>query len=134
MNNEKYKKLYLQENWADNRFNMVKYYVEFKKLKIRKNNKILTIDLQRNHPLVKNGNAFWITHNTLCIGYELSENPQIFRPIFSHKRQKIIDKLNPDIKNPSKFWNKIKSQYFLSLAKIRKLPVVCIDKIVMFVR
>jgi hypothetical protein len=135
MNWRKYRKWYLSENWGENQFSKITYYVEPKVLRLRKNNGFMTVGKEEcfNHPLVLTGNAFWINSDTLCVGYKLNRNPHVFRPIFSHKRQKLIDKLILDIKNPSKFWKKLKSRYFLSLVKIKKLPVVCIDNIVLFV-
>ena len=47
----------------------------------------------RNHPLVNKGIAYWINDHTLVIGYELKSNPQIFRPIYSHSREKKINEL-----------------------------------------
>ena len=129
MDTIKYRKLYLSYNWGDNRFNMIRKSVDLE----HRRDHLCTIDLQRNHPLVLSGNAYWITHNQLCIGYELNENSEVFRPIFSHKRQRLIDILIPSIKNPVKFWKNIKSRYFLSIAKIKKLPIVCIDNIVMYI-
>jgi len=122
----KYRKLYLSENWRENRFIAIIKYVGLEQQHIRQHN-------QRNHPLVLSGNAYWITHDQLCIGYELSENPEVFRPIFSHKRQRLMDILIPSIKNPVKFWKNLKSRYFLSMVKIKKLPIVCIDNIVMYI-
>ena len=34
------------------------------------------------------------------------------------------------IDNPKKFWNKVKSKYFIILFKVKKLPIVCIEKII----
>jgi len=130
MDIQKYRKWYLEVNWGENKFVMIKYGVEFNQ--IRKNNQILTLDFQKNHPLILSGNAFWITHNTLCIGYQLRENTEIFRPIFSHKRQRLLDKVNLKIHNPIKFWNKIKSVYFKTLYHIKMLPIECINNIVIF--
>ena len=149
----KYRKWYLSENWGENRFTMLEFLVELTQLQFRQNNRIMTVDFQRNHPMVLSGKAYWITHNKLCIGYKMTSNPEIFRPIFSHKRQKLIDRLNKfeaiysddgklvnkddignTIDNPYTFWNKIKSKYFMSLAKIhsKKIPIECIKNIVMF--
>ena len=122
----KYRKLYLSENWRENRFIAIIKYVGLEQQHIRQNN-------QRNHPLVLSGNAYWITHDQLCIGYELNEKSEVFRPIFSHKRQRLMDILIPSIKNPVKFWKNLKSRYFLSMVKIKKLPIVCIDNIVMYI-
>jgi len=150
----KYRKWYLCENWGENRFRMIKYGVEFKEIRIRRNNKIMTIDFQRNHPKVLSGEGYWITHEKLCIGYKMISNPEIYRPIFSHKRQKLIDRLNKfeaiysedgkfvneddmgnTIDDPYKFWNKIKSKYFMLLVKMnsKNIPIDCVEYIVMFI-
>jgi len=130
----KYRKWYLSENWGENRFRMIKYGVEFKEIRIRKNNHIIRLDFGRNHPLVLAKKAYWLNDRELCIGYELDNNPNIYRPIFSHKRQRLLDKVNLNVINPYKFWNKIKSKYFMSLAKIhsKKIPIECVKHIVMF--
>ena len=134
MDTIKYRKWYLSENWGENRFTMLEFLVELTQLQFRQNNRIMTVDFQRNHPKVLSGEAYWITHTKLCIGYELDSNPGIYRPIFSHKRQRLLDKVNLNIIKPYKFWNKIKSGYFMSLAKIhsKKIPIECINNIVMF--
>ena len=130
----KYRKWYLSENWGENRFTMLEFLVELTQLQFRENNRIMTVDFQRNHPMVLSGKAYWITHNKLCIGYKMTSNPEIYRPIFSHKRQRLLDKVNLTVIKPYKFWNKIKSEYFMSLAKIhsKKIPIECINHIVMF--
>ena len=79
-------------------------------------------------------NRFYqITDYEMCIGYKLTENPEIFRPIFSYERQIFLDKVNLNIINPYKFWNKIKLKYFILLLKVhsKKIPIDCIKKIIM---
>ena len=129
----KYRKWYLSENWGENNFTMIQYYVEFKEIRVRMNNRIMTYDFQRNHPKVLSGEGYWITHDKLCVGYVSRKDSKIFRPIFSHKRQKFLDDVNSDIVISKKFWNKVKSQYYLSLCKIKKLPLECADYIVRFI-
>jgi hypothetical protein len=150
----KYRKWYLQRNWGENIFRMIKYGVEFKEIRIRRNNKIMTIDFQRNHPLVLAKKAYWLNDRELCIGYKMDSNPDIFRPIFSHKRQRLLDRLNKfeaiysedgkfvneddmgnTIDDPYKFWNKIKSKYFMLLVKMnsKNIPIDCVEYIVMFI-
>ena len=51
MDIQKYRKLYLSNNWDQNKFDMITYGVEFNKI-WKRNNKNLTIDLQKNHSLV----------------------------------------------------------------------------------
>ena len=36
-----------------------------------------------NHPLVNSHQAYWLNMTTLCLGYRLRNNPDIFRPIFN---------------------------------------------------
>jgi len=137
MDINKYRKLYLSENYGANRFRMITYYVEFKEIYIRKNyphDWIDGLDFGRNHPMVLAKKAYWLNDSELCIGYELDNNPKIYRPIFSHKRQKLLDNVHLNIINPYKFWNKIKSTYFISLAKVhsKRIPIECIKNIVMF--
>ena len=126
MNIEKYRKWYLQENWAENRFKMIKYIVTIDVI----HNRVFNTAYGRVHPLVLSGKAFWINDYELCIGYELQENSEIYRPIFSYDRQQILNKINMNIVNSKKFWNKVKSKYFITLFKVKKLPVVCIDNII----
>ena len=84
MNSTKYTKIILHENWANNNFAMIKekvtcfYFSDF-------------INFQMYHPKILSGEAFWITPVELCVGYYLRTNPDIFRPIFSHKRQRLLD-------------------------------------------
>ena len=135
----KYRKFYLSENWGENRFTMLEFLVELTQIQFRQNNGITNLGFlynsQTNHPKVLSGEGYWVTHNKLCIGYELDKNPEIYRPIFSHKRQRLLDKVNLNVVKPTLFWNKIKSKYFMSLAKVhsKKIPIECINNIVMFV-
>jgi len=129
----KYRKYYLSENYGDNRFRMMKYCVGKEYSGSKRYNKIFNTVFGRNHPLVLSGKAYWINKDELCIGYKLDSNPEIYRPIFSHKRQRLLDKLTKDIINPYKFWNKVRTQYFSSLYKIKKLPVSCIENIIMLI-
>jgi len=123
----KYRKLFLEQNWAANKFVMIKYRVGYGY------NRILTNKFGINHPLVLCGKAYWLNKDELCTGYKLVSNPEIYRPIFSHKRQRLLDEIIKDIINPYKFWNKVRTQYFSSLYKIKNLPVVCIENIIMLI-
>ena len=80
MNREKYRKWYLTENWLNNQFIVIKEKVN--------------PNVQWNHPKVLSGEAFWNTYNELCIGYYSAKNHDIFRPIFSDKRQRLLDKVH----------------------------------------
>ena len=86
MNSIKYRKWYLQENWGENKFIMIKENADSRCP--------YSINFQRVHPKVESGEAFWTIHNKLCIGYHSLANPDIFRPIFSHKRQRLLDKVH----------------------------------------
>ena len=136
MNMQKYRRLYLQTNWGNNKFNRIiirchngrsiyrkdNYYGNFNRVK----------KTQGNHNSVYNGMGFWINNYELCTGYELATDPKIYRPIFSYYRQNLLDKVNNDIINSKIFWNKVKSKYFHSLSHIIKLPIECVRHIVMF--
>ena len=128
----KYRKLYLCENWNDNCFKMVEYYVDSKEIRL---NEVVSNDFQRNHPKVLCGEGYWITNEKLCLGYEMISKPEIYRPIFSHKLQRLLDKVNLNIINPYKFWNKLKLKYFMLLVKMyyKRIPIECIKYIVMYI-
>ena len=130
----KYRKYYLQENWGQNRF-IAKYTREQPLILHPKPKYPYTDSYRINHILVLSGIGFWITPWRLCIGYVFSDDPEIFRPIFSHKRQLILDELNLIICDGyvDKFWNKIKSRIWNALIEIRKLPVDCIENIITYV-
>lgn len=115
-----YRKIYLAENWGLNRFNMVRHNA------VRR-------AYGTNHPLVLSGQAFWHTDNELCLGYELETNPDIFRPIFSHKRQRLLDGVHSQIVNPTQFWNRVKRRYYFAISRITKLPLECVICIVNYI-
>ena len=80
-----------------------------------------------NHPLVNSGNAYWINGTTLCLGYKLKKNETIFRPIFSHKRQELINNFQKDI---SKIVLKRKKcMNYIEFYRIKKLPKDILDYI-----
>ena len=74
-----------------------------------------------NHPLVNSGEAYWSNNTTLCLGYRLRNNPDIFRPIFSHKRQHNIDNFQRNIFSAAEMvvWRR---GTFIELFKIKTLP------------
>lgn len=74
-----------------------------------------------NHPFVNSGEAYWSNNTTLCLGYRLRNNPDIFRPIFSHKRQHNIDHFQKDIFSAAEMvvWRR---GTFIELFKIEILP------------
>jgi hypothetical protein len=81
-----------------------------------------------NHPLVNKGEAYWTNDTTLVVGYFLFDNPNIFRTIFSHRRQDIIDEFQSCI--PVIVHIRNKSRAFIALFKIKKLPRVIVEKII----
>ena len=76
-----------------------------------------------NHPQVNSGNAYWTTDTTLCLGYTLKSNNTIFRPIFSYKRQELINKFQDKISEIVLKRNEsMKNKAKIELYKIKKLP------------
>ena len=141
MNAILYRKYYLKENWSTNEFEMIK----------EKINVPLcfpcpySVNFQISHPKVLSGEAYWITHNELCIGYQSSVNSNVYRPIFSHERQKKLDIVhygeegeegeknkgdyihnNPNLKYARK-------KYIVGLDNAKKLPMDCIEVILSFI-
>ena len=120
----KYRRWYL--SLFNNRFDKIMYKVEskyqwFKSCGIS------------NHPLVLSRKAFWVTGSTLCVGYCLCSDPTIYRPVFSHKRQRLIDVLHFNLeKETSEFWRRIRRRYWYCLCKLR-VPIECVDCIVRFI-
>jgi hypothetical protein len=73
-----------------------------------------------NHPLVNSGDAYWTDDKTLCLGYKLKNNETIFRPIFCHKRQDLINNFQKDI---SKLvLKREKCMNYIEFYRIRRLP------------
>jgi len=74
-----------------------------------------------NHPSVNSNEAYWLNNNTLCLGYRLLNNPDVFRSIFSHKRQHNIDHFQKDIFSAAEMvvWRR---STFVELFKIKILP------------
>jgi len=124
----KYKKIILQENWGENKFSMIEESVNVPQCFPY----TYSVDFQKSYPKILSGEAFWITHNKICVGYYYRINPDIFRPIFSYKRQDLLNMVHIDIVNAKKFWNNIKSRYYLELSKISNLPLECVGYIVTF--
>ena len=122
----KYRLWYLSENWGTNDFHMV--VKRIKQFKRRRNGRIML----RNHNRVLSGEAFWINEHELCIGYQLGSDPSVFRPIFSHARQRLLEVVHLDIISPNAFWNNVKGRYFQCLALLKRIPLECIIHIVQF--
>ena len=81
-----------------------------------------------NHPLVNRGIAFWLNHYTLCLGYKLKHNNNIFRPIFNRNRQQLMNEFQNNIRKI--VLKREEKRAFIELIKIKKLPNEIIDKIV----
>jgi len=131
MDAQKYRKYYLSQNWGNNSFSIIKYKTA-NQLRNMSQEEEIYIRFS-NHPLVKTGKAYWINDKELCIGYNSRDNPEIYRPIFSYKRQNLLNKVNSDMIKSKTFWNKIKLKYLLELSKIKKLPLDCSSYIVRFI-
>jgi len=50
------------------------------------------------HPLIQNGTGYWISCNTILVGYTLKNSSEIFRPIFSNVREELLSMVRHDIK------------------------------------
>ena len=134
MNSIKYRKWYLTENWGENQFTIIKEKINVPRCFPCP----YSINFQISHPKVLSGEAFWISHNELCVGYQSRTNPDIFRPIFSYKRQRFIDKLNSSIDNPNLEYARKKylfglDKYFVGLDNKNPLPMDCIEIILSYI-
>ena len=63
MNSTIYRKVVLVENWADNQFIMIKKKVNVPRCLPCP----YSINFQRTHPMVLTEEAFWVSHNELCL-------------------------------------------------------------------
>ena len=81
-----------------------------------------------NHPLVNSGEAYWSNNATLCIGYRLRNNPDIFRPIFNQNRQHNINQFQNNIKRVVE--KRKEKRAFIELFKIKLFPRVLVEKII----
>lgn len=132
MNITLYRKLYLSENWGSNRFTKIKQkVVAFQKPNVWKNNRVIRVDY--NHPSVLSGHAYWVNDRELCVGYRLLSNPSVFRPIFSHRRQRLLDQVNVEILRPTNFWWAVRMRYWTTICNVKQLPLDCVDCIVRFI-
>ena len=150
MNSIKYRKWYLTENWGDNQFTIIKEKVNVPRCFPCP----YSINFQISHPKVLSGEAFWISHNELCVGYHSSTNHDIFRPIFSYKRQRLLDlvhygeeedkktkeeKKNYSINNNLKLDYARKKyltgldKYFVGFNNKNPLPMDCIEIILSYI-
>lgn len=45
---------------------------------------------QKNHPIVEKGLGYWMTDTVIITGYKLKSNKNVYRPIFSYKRDALL--------------------------------------------
>ena len=88
---------------------------------------------RNNHPSVLSGHAYWVNDRELCVGYRLLSNPTVFRPIFSHRRQRLLDEVNAEILRPTNFWRAVRMRYWTTICNIKQLPLDCVDCIARFI-
>ena len=129
-----YRKLYLSENWGSNRFIQLKHpVVGVPRLQDWYPSSSTLFDNIQNHPFVTSGRAYWINDNELCVGYQLRTNPRVFRPIFSDKRQRLLNVVHTDLIHPSNFWRTVRMRYWQTVCLLKQLPLDCVDCIVRFI-
>jgi len=140
MNSTIYRKVVLVENWADNQFTMIKKKVNVPRCLPCP----YSINFQRMHPMVLTEEAFWVSHNELCIGYHYTINPDIFRPVFSYKRQGLLDKVHynkkEDKPGEENDYSIIKpnlryarKKYLFGFVRKKELPMDCVKIILSFI-
>ena len=139
MNSGKYKKIILQENWGENKFSMIEESVNVPQCFPY----TYSVNFQKSHPKILSGEAFWITHNKICVGYYYRINPDIFRPIFSYKRQRLLDNIhygkkdnysiiNPNLRYARKKYMVAFNKYIICLNN-KKIPMDCVNIILSFI-
>tara|TARA_B110000285_G_scaffold104914_1_gene119475 strand:- start:343 stop:738 length:396 start_codon:yes stop_codon:yes gene_type:complete len=127
MNSIIYRKIILNENWQENQFIMIKKKVNVPKCPPLQ----YSINFQMSHPKILSEEAYWVSHNELCIGYHSATNPDIFRPVFSYRRQNLLDKLHSNINNPNLRY--ARKKYLIGLDNKKILPVDCVEIILSFI-
>jgi hypothetical protein len=87
------------------------------------------------HADVLSGKGFWMNFCTLCMGYEMNFDRTIFRPIFSHRRQRLLDQVHLNVIKPDNFWKKVKSKYYKKLIIVmpKSMPIECIVHIIPYI-
>lgn len=141
MNRTKYRKFYLTYNWQDNKFRIIRENVNTPYNPER----LLTVHFQKAQSQVLSETAYWLTHNQICTGYYLITNPDIFRPVFSYKRQELLDKVHygkkkedEDVENdysiikPNLRYARIK--YLFAFVRKKELPLDCVKIILSFIQ
>ena len=117
MNITKYRKVILQENWRENKFIAV----------TKSRHSYL------NREDILNDREFWSNPDKICVGFVMRSNIDIYRPLFSHSRQDMLNEIHTGITRvPSKFWNSINTKYFRGICKLN-LPLDTINYIISFV-
>jgi len=131
MNSTKYRKFVLTENYQDNAFIMITLKVNIP----RCFSCPFSVNFQRSHPKVISEEAFWIGHNKLCVGYHSRVNPVIFWPVFSWKRQKLLDIVQYDKKNSIIHPNLkyARRKYVTGLDQRFRIPMDCVEIILSFI-
>jgi hypothetical protein len=141
MNSTIYRKIVLVENWNNNQVIMVKKKVNVPRCLPCP----YSINFQRMHPMVLTEEAYWISHNELCIGYHSTTNPDIFRPVFSYKRQGLLDKVHGNRKedkcdDDENDYSIIKpnlryarKKYLFGFVRKKELPMDCVKIILSFI-
>jgi len=140
MNSTIYRKVVLVENWNDNQFIMIKKKVNVSRCL----HCPYSINFQRMHPMVLTEEAFWVSHNELCIGYHYTINSDIFRPVFSYKRQGLLDKVHGNRKEDNQgeenYYSIIKpnlryarKKYLFGFVRKKELPMDCVKIILSFI-
>jgi hypothetical protein len=87
--------------------------------------------------------AFWVSHNELCVGYHYTINPDIFRPVFSYKRQGLLDKVHYNKKEDNSEENDYsiikpnlryaRKKYLFGFVRKKELPMDCVKIILSFI-
>ena len=139
MNSTIYRKIVLVENWNNNQVIMVKKKVNVPRCLPCP----YSINFQRMHPMVLTEEAYWISHNELCIGYHSTTNPDIFRPVFSYKRQGLLDKVHYNKKEDNSEENGYsiikpnlryaRKKYLFGFVRKKELPMDCVKIILSFI-
>lgn len=86
---------------------------------------------RKQHPLVNSGVAYWTNNNTLCLGYKLIHNNNIFRPIFSHRRQDLINEFQKNIQKG--VLKREEKTLWFELVRIKRLPIEIVDMVFEYV-
>jgi len=89
------------------------------------------VESRINHPLVNSADAYWTNNTTLCLGYKLISNNEVFRPIFSHRRQDLINGFQKNILKG--VLKREEKALWLELVRIKRLPIEIVDTVFEYV-